>query len=118
MRERRQSARLVDSVTFKIAYKDYDIICDTLNLSSNGLLCRINQNIPAMTKIGLALILPAPNGTSHNQELRAKGVVVRSEKEPRGKLYQLAIFFTEMTKTHRNQLQGYIQSRMVEREFT
>ncbi len=110
MNDRRQSARLVDTVTFKIAYKDYDIICDTLNLSSNGLLCRVNHDIPAMTKIGLILLLP--------EKIQAKGVVVRCEKEPRGDLFRLAVFFTDMTKAHRDRLQGYIRSRMVEREFT
>ena len=51
MKERRRAARVPDSLTFKIAYEGYDIICDTLNVSSAGLLCRINRKIPPMTKI-------------------------------------------------------------------
>ncbi len=118
MKERRQSARLVDSVTFKITYKNHDIICDTLNIGAHGLLCRINQYIPPMTKISLILILPG-GSSAKPSEIQAKGVVVRVEKEPWSDgLHELAIFFTEMSNGHRTLLQSFIQSRLVEREFT
>lgn len=113
-KDRRRAARLADTITFTLACKGYDIICDTLNVSSIGLLCRVNQDIPLMTKTNIRLYLPITKQDKKRHELRVKGVVVRSERDESVRSYRLAIFFTDMTKPHKTALESYIRQKMVE----
>ena len=104
--ERRISARLVDSYSFNIGYNGYDVTASVINISTSGLLCRTNQEIPVMSKINMALILPTSSVVSKPETLKIKGVVVRNEKDERG--YRAAIFFIEISSLHRKKLDNYL----------
>ena len=115
MKERRQSARLVDEVNFNLGYEKYDLSSTTINLSANGLLCRVPQQIPVMTKIQMALLVPDSDPQHPPRKIKANGVIVRVEKDQEG-LFKIAVFFTEMSEAHRRTLQHYIESKIREKE--
>ena len=116
VKERRQSARLVDALAFKISFEGYDITSETLNLSTSGLLCRVHKNIPLMTQIDIILLIPDhAKGESVQLKIKAKGVVVRAEKDAQTNMYKLAIFLTQMTKTHKERFETYIRKKMNKR---
>lgn len=102
--ERRISARLVDSFSFNIGYDGYDINASVVNISASGLLCRANREIPVMSKIQMALVLPGK--AARPEALKVTGVVVRNEKDERG--HRTAIFFLDMSAAHRKKLETYL----------
>lgn len=106
--ERRISARLVDSFSFNIGYDGYDVTASVINISSSGLLCRTSREIPTMSKIDMALVLPSRARTMHAEAIKIKGVVVRNDKDERG--YRTAIFFIEISATHRKKLEAYVNN--------
>lgn len=111
MRERRKTARLAESVDFRIGYETYDLSSNTLNLSSNGLLCRVAQAIPLMTKIDMALLIPRAEDNRPPRKIQAKGVVVRVTEDVEG-LYKIAVFFTDISTSHRKYLESFIASKL------
>ena len=104
--ERRISARLVDSFSFNIGYNGYDVTASIINISASGLLCRVTREVPVMSKIDMALILPSRLPSSHPDTIKVNGVVVRNEKDDRG--WRTAIFFLDMSATHRKKLEVYL----------
>ncbi len=111
MRERRRTARLAETVNFKIGYETYDLSSSTLNLSSNGLLCRVPQAIPLMTKIDMALLIPRVEDNKPPRKIQAKGVIVRVTEDVEG-LYKIAVFFTDISTQHRKHLESFIASKI------
>ncbi len=109
--ERRVSARLVDSFEFNIGYDGYDITASVINISSSGLLCRASREVPVMSKIEMALVLPAKTASARSETIKIAGVVVRNEKDERG--FRTAIFFLEIAPPHRKKLDAYL-SRLAE----
>lgn len=104
--ERRVAARLVDSFSFNIGFNGYDITASVINISTSGLLCRTSREVPAMSKIEMALVLPSRVAGSRSETVKITGVVVRNEKDERG--YKTAIFFLEISDTHRKKLNHYL----------
>ncbi len=110
--ERRQSARLADSFSFHLAYKGFDIISDTINVSPTGLLCRVDRAIPLMEKIAIVVLAPNHKPAEKAVQIKAEGVVVRCEPEEGSKRHQVAIFFTDISDTHKRHLEEYIRHRL------
>jgi c-di-GMP-binding flagellar brake protein YcgR len=104
--ERRVSARLVDSFSFNIGFDGYDITASAINISSSGLLCRTSQEVPVMSKIDMALVLPSRAAAARSETIKIKGVVVRNEKDERG--FRAAIFFIDISPAHRKKLDSYL----------
>ncbi len=105
--ERRVSARLVDSLSFNIGYEGYDLSAQIINISTSGLLCRLSREVPAMSKIDMALMLPSRLPSGHADAVKISGVVVRNEQDERG--FRTAIFFLEISAPHRRKLDAYLK---------
>ena len=114
-KDRRQTARLAESVNFQIGYDTYDLSSSTVNLSPNGLLCRVHHAIPVMTKINMALLIPPSSSRGKPKKIRVKGVVVRVTKDIEG-LYKIAVFFTDISDSHKKHLTAYIDERLRKKE--
>lgn len=111
--ERRISARLVDSFSFNIGFSGYDVTASVINISASGLLCRTSRELPVMSKIEMALVLPGRAASSARPEtIKINGVVVRNETDERG--VRAAIFFLDMSPTHRKKLEVYL-NRLAEK---
>ena len=64
MLERRKNIRAKKNIPLKLADSAFDIITETYDISSSGAYCRITRNIPPMSKIEVALLIPGKDGDS------------------------------------------------------
>lgn len=104
--ERRVAARLVDSFEFSIGFGGYDVTASVINISASGLLCRTSRELPVMSKIEMALVLPSRAAAGRSDTIKINGVVVRNETDERG--VRAAIFFLDMSPVHRKKLEAYL----------
>ncbi len=103
--DRRRAVRIEESLPFKIGSEGYEFEVRTVNISTSGVMCLIDKDIPMMTKLKVAISLP-------HAHVRAKGVVVRKEKDPLTNQYQLAIFFSDIGDSDYRLLKGFIDQRL------
>ncbi len=107
--ERRQSARIAESLPFKIGHEGYEIAATTLNISAHGALCVVDRAIPAMTRLKVALTLSA---SAKEKVIHATGVVVRNVPDPDSGKYFLAVYFSDMKPADQKILNQHIQRRL------
>lgn len=113
IQERRRSLRIDESIPFRIGTKDFDIEAETVNISVGGALCILDKPLAAMTRMDIALALPAYKANSFRRKtIYLKGVVVRSEKDAVSGKYYTAIFFSEGQPSDLKSLSDFIQSRI------
>lgn len=104
--ERRATFRIQEVLPFQIGHQGYDIEARTVNIGTNGALCRVERDIPVMTQLNVGLRL------SSSKKVSAKGVVVRSQKDPGSRDTLIAIYFNEISDRDQSLLREYITSRM------
>lgn len=114
IKERRKHQRAKRHLLLKIADKGFDVITETTDISSSGIYCRISRNLSPMSKIEVILLVPTKGGEKEGRKIRCKGVVVRSEpiilKDVDKGHYNIAIFFTDISKKDRKTLESYVGS--------
>ncbi len=110
--ERRNSIRIDENLPFKIGHQGYDIQATTLNISSHGVMCTVEKDIPIMTQLEVGLSLPGLGKSSKGKVFQTRGVVVRKEKDPASGHYFIAIFFSEMKPKAREILYEFIENRL------
>ena|SRR3989338_92924 len=104
--ERRATFRIQEVLPFQIGHQGYDIEARTVNIGATGAMCRVEREIPVMTQLNIGLKLPS------SKKVSAKGVVVRSQKDPESRDYLIAIYFNEIHEKDQSILQEYITSRL------
>lgn len=110
--DRRRSIRIAESLPFKIGHASFESEAVTINISTNGALCLIDQDIPLMTQLKVALSLPGAKVSSRSRSISMKGVVVRKEKDALNKKYLIAVYFSEIKPADRETLERFIESRL------
>jgi len=108
--ERRSTARIAASFPFTLDFEGYDVSGETINLSSSGLLCRLNKEIPLITKVKMALVLPSRLEGSEIPPIKMTGVVVRNEQDEVG--FKTAIFFIDIARNHQKRLELFVKNRL------
>ncbi|MBU1006859.1 MAG: PilZ domain-containing protein [Candidatus Omnitrophica bacterium] len=112
--ERRRHNRIKRQLPLKIADNTFDIITETVDISPTGIYCRVTRLLPLMSKIEVILLVPAKNSGNDAKKIRCKGAVVRTEPiilENTDKAhYNMAIFFTEVSKKDQKVIEEYVQS--------
>ena len=117
--ERRKHYRKKSQLPLKIADKTFDVITETVDVSSSGIYCRVTRLLPLMSKIEVVLLVPPKNGSKSKQakKIRCKGVVVRTEpiilKDADKAHYNTAIFFTDISAKNQKALEAYVESGSV-----
>ena len=108
--ERRRAVRINETFLFKIGGKGYDFQAMTVNLSLHGVMGIVEQDIPLMSQLSIALELPSKSakGKGASRALRIKGVVVRKEKDPRTGRYLIGIYFSNVKPTDQKRLETFI----------
>lgn len=112
--DRRKSIRIAESLPFQIGHQGYDIQARTVNISASGVLCVVDQDIPMLTQLQIALSLPQSSNSPKNCVVEAKGVVVRKDKDPSSTKYHLAVYFSDIKAKDQKALAEYIQSRLTQ----
>ena len=115
MPDKRQHPRVAHRLTVRSA-DGGDVSLETINLSAGGLFCTSPTWVAPMTRLALALKLPAPNGHGGGDAVvRGEAVVVRTEPTSPTPAhtggYRIALFFSRMDDAHRETLQSYLKSR-------
>ncbi len=112
--ERRKFPRLRDEgLSLKLNSGDFDTVTHTLDVSASGIYCKIDKEIPLMSKVRLKLMVPADSPKSV-QELDVDGVVVREHPviiDGVIRHYDAAIFFDNLSAENREMIQTYIDSK-------
>lgn len=102
--ERRTFPRIKDEgLSLKLNAGDFDTTTHTLNVSASGIYCKVDREIPLMSRVRVALMLP--------EKLEVDGVVVREHPviiDGAIKHYDIAIFFDSLSKKNRDMIQDYI----------
>jgi hypothetical protein len=111
--ERRRAPRIDDEgLSLKVKGGDFDIITHTLNISASGIYCKVEKEIPLMSRVQLMLMIPDPaKDDKSSVGVEVDGVVVRQHPviiEGRVKHYDIAIFFENLSPKHREMISSYI----------
>jgi len=117
--EKRKYPRIKDEgVSLKVKSGDIDIITKSLDISASGIYCKVEKEIPLMSRIKIILIVPkAKQGSSDSPQtvkIVTDGVVVREHPViVQGKVahYDVAIFFDNISAKDRKVLLEYTQKR-------
>ena len=109
--ERRRAPRVKRQIPLKIKIDDYDAVGLTHDLSCIGAYCTINKYIAPFELISVVFLLPLKmNNRSIVCNVRCRGVIVRTEKNPsNGKEYNVAIYFNRLKQSDKAKLSQYVK---------
>lgn len=113
--ERREFPRVKDEkLSLKLRLDDFDSITHTMNISSSGVYCKLDKEIPLMSRVRLMLMIPDPVKENTLNDLEVDGVVVRQHPVTIDgviKHYDVAIFFEDLSKKDKGIIAGYIKRK-------
>ncbi len=114
--DRRQNPRLIRNVPIRVRLPGQDVAIESMDISCNGICCRVNNCIPEMTRLEIIMILP-PAGDcedeieSSSHQVKCEGVVVRVEdelSESNTKTYNTAIYFDKIEEEEKQKLLSFV----------
>ena len=109
--ERRGDPRLENNIPVKICQEGGDLVTETLNISRSGAYCCVNQPIALMTKMKIHLLLSSPKSAkTETRKISCEGVVVRSEAALSEGKYNIALFFSDITKRDAEYITDYVDT--------
>ena len=114
--ERRLFPRLKDeNLSLKLNSGDFDTVTHTLDISASGIYCKIDREIPIMSRVKIKLMVPdSMKSDKGMKELDVDGVIVREHPviiDGVIKHYDVAIFFDNLSEKNREIIQNYISSK-------
>ena len=116
--ERRKFSRVKDeSLSLKLRLDDFDSITHTMNISSSGVYCKLDKELPLMSRVRLILMIPDPAKEGTLKDLEVNGVVVRQHPVTMDgviKHYDVAIFFEDISEKDKEIITGYMKRRGTE----
>jgi c-di-GMP-binding flagellar brake protein YcgR len=111
--DKRLHPRVSHKITVRAAHNG-GVDFETINLSAGGLFCTSPAWVSPMTRMALALTLPAVQGNGP-AVVEGEAVVVRTEPHTPSTShqggYRIALFFSRMDEGHRKTLQQFLQAR-------
>lgn len=109
--EKRKDPRLENNIPVKICQEDGDIVTETANISRSGVYCRIDRYIEPMSRMQVHLLLPVvKSGKSTSKKITCQGVVVRTEPTDKREVFNIAIFFNNISQRDADTITDYINS--------
>ena len=114
--ERRKFPRIHDEgLSLKLNAGDFDIMTHTMDISASGIYCKIGREIPLMSKVKLAIMIP-DTGKENKPlgPLEVDGVVVREHPviiDGAVKHFDVAIFFDNLSEKDKEIIQKYIEKK-------
>ena len=114
--ERRKFPRLRDeTLPLEVKLDDFDSITHTLNISSSGVYCKIDKELPLMSKVKCILMVPdATKDKGPVKSLEVTGIVVRQHPvivDGTIKHYDAAIFFDDLSAKDKEIISNYISRK-------
>lgn len=113
--ERRKFQRIQDEgLSLKLRLDDFDSITHTMNISSSGVYCKLDKELPLMSRVRLMLMIPDPVKENTLRDLDVNGIVVRQHPvtiDGTIKHYDVAIFFEDLSDKDKEMIAGYIKRK-------
>jgi c-di-GMP-binding flagellar brake protein YcgR len=110
--DRRRSIRIQDALPFQIGHQGYDFQVSSVNISAHGAMFLIEQDIPMMTQLDIALTIPSASGSKESKKTtHIKGVVVRKDIDVQSGKYYVAVYFSGIKEADQKALNEYIEHR-------
>ena len=114
--ERRTSPRLADEgLALKLKSGDFDTVTHTLNVSASGIYCKVDKEIPLMSRVKLMLMVPdLSKDEKPVKGMEVEGVVVREHPvviNGEIKHYDVAIFFDNISPKNKEIIANYISRK-------
>ena len=114
--ERRVFPRVRDEgLSVKLNSGDFDTVTHTLDISASGIYCKIDREIPIMSRVRIKLMVPDQVKPDKDaKELDVDGVIVREHPviiDGVIKHYDAAIFFDNLSEKERSVIQNYISGK-------
>jgi hypothetical protein len=111
--ERRSFPRVRDEgLSLELKSGDFDTATHTLDISASGIYCKIDREIPLMSRVRIKLMVPGPG--KKDKELNVDGVIVREHPviiDGMIKHYDAAIFFDNLSEKSRDIIKNYISTK-------
>ena len=111
-KERRAHPRVQASFALEVSRQGDVLVASTQNLSRSGIMCTLPDSIKPMTRVQISICLP-PLGSrrgQEEQEIRAEGVVVRSDPNKKGQ-FETAVFFPDLSEEDALSIDRYVKGR-------
>lgn len=112
--ERRRFQRLEDS-TLSLKLDGFDSITHTLNISPSGVYCKVDKELPLMSRVKLMLMIPdSVKDKNSVKNLEVSGIVVREHPviiDGIIKHYDIAIFFEDLSAKDKEIISSYISKK-------
>jgi len=113
--ERRRSPRIRDEgLDFDVKGDGLVFVAHTLNISESGIYCKVERELPLMSRVELRLKIPAGEDAKGTDIVNVCGVVVRQHPviiDGETKHYDVAIFFDDLSEKGRNLISRYITNK-------
>ncbi len=107
--ERRAFPRIKDeALSLELKTGDFDVMTHTMDVSASGIYCKVDKEIPLMSRVRLMLMLP------DEKTVEVTGVVVREHPviiDGVTKHYDVAIFFDDLSTKNRETIENYISKK-------
>lgn len=111
--DRRQHERIPQKIKFDVHSDELIHQAESVNLSLNGVYCKINEPIALMTRVKLTLSLPRETVPESAEKVKCRGVVVRANQTEKASNQcngnHIAIFFDEIGDEEQNKLAVYLR---------
>lgn len=99
------------TISFSRAATQEKLDAASLNVSMNGVYCKVNRYLPLFDKVLITFIIPDEGEKTYNLVSQCTGVVVRIEpeaEEPGRAEYNVALYFQELSQAERMMLRALI----------
>lgn len=113
--ERRSHKRIKDQdISVKLSGEGFSAITQSLDVSASGLYCKVENKIPVMTRLKIALSVPPCKNGASARTITVEGVVVREHPvydDGQVHHYDVAIFFDSISPRNKKVLNQYISQK-------
>jgi len=114
--ERRKFPRIHDEgLSLKLNAGDFDTMTHTMDISASGIYCKIGREIPLMSRVKLAIMIPDTGKDDKAlNPLELDGVVVREHPviiDGAVKHFDVAIFFDNLSEKDKGVIQSYVEGK-------
>ncbi len=106
--ERRRYPRINQNLRFDLFDETSEVQAESINLSRNGVYCKLDHSIPLMTNVKIKLTLPLSQFDRESKNIECNGVVVRNDESPDNAQSRIAIFFNDIGSYEQRQLDAYL----------
>ena len=104
--DRREYKRIRVELVVSSSFPEGELVeMQTINLSLGGAYCRVNRDIPAMTKMEVRIQLKLEEPTEDDW-INAEAICVRSTKGENG--YYIALYFSYLSDEDQKKLRRFL----------